>query len=105
MESLVQTIYAFGMVFFACEFSQQISDAFEETNDVIGQFCWYLFPTEVLRIYPTTIAFVQQPVHIESFGRRSCDRDSFKVVSLLKNVLSNYYMSTFIRYYKFIEHF
>lgn len=76
------------MLLFACEFAQRICDAFEEIDDLVGQFCWYTFPDEVLRIYPAAIAFVQQPVYIESFGQIPCNRDSFKVVSLLRGILS-----------------
>lgn len=73
--------YAFGIVFIACELGHRASDAFDEVNDVVGKFEWYLFPDELKNILAIIISFVQRPVNVEFFGSSSCSRDTFKGVS------------------------
>lgn len=72
--------YAFGIVFIACEVGNRQSNAFDEIDDVIGQFKWYLFPDELKRILPFIIHFAQRPVNIEFFGSSSCNRNTFQRV-------------------------
>lgn len=73
--------YAFGTLFVACELGQRASNAFDEINDVIGQFDWYLFPDELKKILPIIMQFAQRPVDVEFFGSISCSREVFKRVS------------------------
>ena len=81
---LLNTVFlglcALTTVFVICELCQQISNAFEEFNDMIGQFKWYLFPVKVQRILPTIIINAQQPVYLDCFGSIACNRDTFKRV-------------------------
>lgn len=64
----------------ACEFSQQIRNAFSEINDLIKQFHWYRFPADMKRILPMTMTITQEPVSIEFFGSFSCCRELFRKV-------------------------
>lgn len=72
------------MLFLVCELCQRASDAFEEINDIIGAFDWYLFPDEINRLLPTIIILAQQTVMIDCFGSLGCNRDAFKRVSFIK---------------------
>lgn len=73
--------YAFDIVFVVCELGQRMTIAFDELNDVVGKFKWYLFPDEFKRIMPFIIHFAQRPVDIEFFGQMSCSRNTFIKVS------------------------
>lgn len=76
--------YAFGVVFIICELGQRLTDAFEEINDEIDRFEWYLFPSEIQRMLPTIMISAQQPVVLECFGSIAGSRETFKRVSLIK---------------------
>lgn len=80
---LFEIFYAFGIVFFVCELSERIINAFGKINDIIEQFDWYLFPVQMQRIMPVIIINAHEPIAIEYFGSRSCSREDFKKVSLL----------------------
>lgn len=74
--------YAFGTVFFSCELGQRMYDAFRGIGDFICQCDWHLFPIEIKRMLPTSLAILQQPVALQCFGSISCNREVFKQVSL-----------------------
>lgn len=80
MSSISMVLYAFGIVFIACELVQRMTDAFAEINDAIGKLQWYLFPDEFQNMLPFNIQFAERPVDIEFFGSISCSRDVFKKV-------------------------
>lgn len=63
-----------------CGFSQRISNAFEEINDVIVQFDWYLFPIEINRMLPTILLVTQHSVALKCFGSMACNRETYKMV-------------------------
>lgn len=63
------------------ELGQVFSNSFDEIKEEVGQINWYLFPIGIQRMLPITIANVQQPVLIKSFGNILCLRDQFKKVS------------------------
>lgn len=65
----------------ACELSQRINLAFDECNDMIEQFEWYLLPAEMQRMLPFIMHFAQQPIHINCFGSTAYGRGLFKYVS------------------------
>lgn len=73
--------YAFGSVFVLCELAQQISEGFNEMNDVIGQFYWPQWPIEVQRLLPTVLAVIQRPIDFTVFGTIGCNRAFFKKVN------------------------
>lgn len=86
--------YAVGVDFFACDIGQRISNAFNEINDVIGKFDWYLFPNELQKLLPIIIHFAQLPVEMKFFGSIACNRDSLKKVRMLK-ILFRFAVVTF----------
>ena len=83
LESILYAIHVLAIVFAACEFGQRLSDAFDEINDIINQFNWYLFPIEIRKILPNFMINTQQPVVMKCFGCISCSRKQFKKVNLL----------------------
>lgn len=74
-------VNAFGIVLFACEMGERISDAFDEINDAISEFHWYLFPNKWKKVLAIIIQFSDQPVDIEFFGSISANRPTFNNVS------------------------
>lgn len=70
-------------IFITCELCQRISNEFDEINDMIGQFHWYCFPIEINRMLPMILMSTQQTVVFECFGSITCNRETFKKVSLL----------------------
>ena len=81
---MIQVTYAFGVMFVACELGQRLNLAFDECNDMIDQFNWYLFPAEIQRMLPLILNFMQQPVEIKCFGSTALDRETFKYVRVNK---------------------
>lgn len=79
--TIMELIYAFGVIFAASEMGQRLQQAFDECSDIIYQLDWYLFPAEIQRILPIIINFSQQPIIFECFGSMVCDRETFKYVS------------------------
>lgn len=77
-----QVFYGFGAMFTTCELSQRINLAFDECNDIIVQFDWFLLPVKIQRMLPAIMHFAQQPVNINCFGSSACDRALFKSVGL-----------------------
>lgn len=73
-------IDAVGIIFAACEIGQRMCNAFEEIEDITGQYCWYLFPYEIKKILPMILMNLQEPVELQIFGSFCCDRDAFKKV-------------------------
>lgn len=80
--TMVEVFYGFGVMFVACELSQRVNLAFDECNDMITQFEWYLFPAEIQRMLPLTMKYTQQSVEINCFGSTACNRETFKYVSV-----------------------
>lgn len=81
--TVLEIIYAFGVVFIASDLCQRVNLEFDECNQMIGQFEWYLFPAEIQRILPIIMNYTQQPVDIRCFGTAACDRETFKYVRIL----------------------
>lgn len=78
--TMYYVIYGFGIMYIACELGQQMSIAFDECTDLIGQFEWYAFPIEIQRMLPMILNFAMQPVEIKCFGTITSDRETFKYV-------------------------
>lgn len=89
MPTLFFSLYGFGAVFITCELCQRKTNSYEEFNDIIDQFKWYLFPTKIQQILPTILLEVQQPVHIECFGSIACNRETFKRVKKLVKIFNH----------------
>ena len=81
IRTLIEIIYAFGVLFIGCELGQRIVLAFDECNDMIDQLEWYLFPMEIQKLLPIVNHFMQQPIEIKFFGSYMLNRDAFKYVS------------------------
>lgn len=83
----IQTFYAFGIMFVACELCQRSNCEFGECNGMINQFKWYLFPVNVKRILPIIINHAQQSVDIKCFGSTASNRETFKYVSVSEQII------------------
>lgn len=81
--TLLEVIYAFGVMLAACELGQRVQQAFIECSDIIYQLDWYKFPTEIQRMLPIIMNFTQQPIAFECFGSTACVRETFEFVSSL----------------------
>ena len=75
---------AFGTVLAICECSQYVSNAFEEIDDEIETFDWYLYSHKLQRMLPIILMAAQQPVELNYFGSFSAVRETFKKVSLIQ---------------------
>ena len=78
--------YAFGMAFVVCEFGQRLTDAFNEINDSIETFDWYLFPLELQQMLSIILMVTQQPVELKCFGSISSARENSKKVRFHSNI-------------------
>lgn len=81
-------LYSFGIVFIACEFGQYVSGVFEEIEDDIEVFDWYLFPHELQRMLPMILIVTQKPLQLKFFGSISLLREYFKKVCFESTQLS-----------------
>lgn len=85
--TIFEIFYAFGALLIACEVCQRVNIAFEECGDMVVQFEWYLFPIDIQRMLPLILNYMQQPIEIKCFGSVTCDRETFKFVRIMKNLL------------------
>lgn len=81
MLTIIAAIYAFGVLFIACDLCQRVNYAFDECSDMIDQLSWYKFPANVQKILPIIMSFTQQQFAIICFGSTTCDRETFAYVS------------------------
>lgn len=79
-KSIIFTFFVLGLAFFSCDFGQRLTNKFDGIIYDFGQLDWYLFPIEILRMLPTILVGVQEPIVIECFGIISGSRDQFKKV-------------------------
>lgn len=84
--TMLEIIYAFGILFTSCELGQRIGFSYDECREIVDQFDWYLFPVEIQRIWPMLLNFTHQSFQLKCFGSIECNRDTFKSVSL-KHIL------------------
>lgn len=73
--------WSFSLVFFLCEFGENISGEFDELNGVIYQCNWHLCPLEVQNKLPIILISTQDPIILSGFGNVLCTREAFKSVS------------------------
>lgn len=90
--SIVELLATFTLLFVPCELFGQLSSKFDDINDRINRFNWYLFPLEMQRMLPLIMINAQQPVDFGCFGSFACNRDTFKKVNkrtyeLLRNIV------------------
>lgn len=77
---MVYAVYAFGIIFLTCELGQRLTNAFEQIQDEIKKFEWYLFSSEIQQMLPTILIVSQQSIELECFGSISGLRETFKKV-------------------------
>lgn len=72
--------WSFTLLFFACEFSEQLTKHFEMLEAAFCQCDWSLFPLKMQRMFVAALAMVQQPVAMKGYGNAACTRAAFKNV-------------------------
>lgn len=77
---LLELASSFVLVFVTCEIIGRITNEFEEVNDIMDQYEWYLFPLEIQKMLSMILIHAQQSVEIHCFGSTPCDRETFKKV-------------------------
>lgn len=87
---ICEMLWSFASAYVACEFGQQVSDAFTGIDCVVKQFDWYLFPIKTQKILPTIMVVTQKPVSLNVFGNLLANRERFKEVSEIRNILQRY---------------
>lgn len=72
--------WAFVMISFYCEFSEMVCDEFEQFNEELHRYEWYLIPMEMQRIYLIFLLDTQQLTVVRGYGNILCTRVTFKAV-------------------------
>lgn len=85
METIVEALYAFCIVFVTCERGEQLTIAYDEIDCVIEQFDWNSFSIEIQRLLPILLIGAQQPVTLRCFGSILANREAFKQVRFLNH--------------------
>lgn len=80
--TIVELTDAFGLTFITCELGQRITNAFEESSDILNQFHWYLFTPEIQQMLPMIMQFAQKPTVFYCFGSKASVRETFKSVRI-----------------------
>lgn len=83
MVSIIEALYGFGVVLFACELGQRVTNLFIGINDKIEHSDWYSYPNKVQKMLLIILIVAQQPVEFQCFGSTSANRDTFKKVSAI----------------------
>lgn len=79
---ILELVSSFILVFLTCEVIGRITTEFEEVNEIIDQFAWYLFPLKVQQMLPMIMIHAQESVEIDCFGSTPTDRETFKKVQI-----------------------
>lgn len=77
---MLEALYGFGVVVFICELCQRVSNLYDEINDVIERFDWYLFPHEIQKSLLLIMMVTQKSIGFQCFGSKSANRDTLKRV-------------------------
>lgn len=78
--TIFELIYAFGILFVACEVCQRTNLAFDGCSEMLEQLEWYSFPIGIQRMLPIVLNVMHRPFEIKYFGGATCDREAFKYV-------------------------
>lgn len=66
-----------------CELPDRISTEFDDLNDMIDRFDWYLLPLEIKKLLPMVMMNTQKSFGLTYFGSYRCNRESFRKVMLI----------------------
>lgn len=81
IEMAIEVFYSFCLVFIMCELGERLIHACNAIDDVISQLDWYLFPSNIQKVWPIIIVNSQKPICIPIFGRMNTSREAFQRVS------------------------
>lgn len=79
--SIIEALYGFGVILFACELGQRVTDLFFGINGMIELKEWYLYSNKMQKMLLLVMIVAQQPVEFQCFGSTSANRDTFKNAS------------------------
>lgn len=84
----IMMFWAYVLMYFLCEFGENVTKEFNNLDDTFFELNWYLFPFEIQRRLPITIAAIQQPVVLEGFVNCAFTREAFKKVCIVTAYVS-----------------
>lgn len=67
-----------GFFYVPCELMEKISSEFDDINDAINQFHWYLLPLQIRKMLPIVMMSSQETVGFECFGSFNVSRELFE---------------------------
>lgn len=67
-------------LYLICYFGSEVASHFQSIAVTIYQCDWYLFPLNMQKWLPMTLALAQKPIYICQFGQIHCTREIFKRV-------------------------
>lgn len=76
--------WAFTFIFFYCELGKAVTDEFDNIDEDLCQYKWYLLSVDTQRMMIIFMNDTQQPALLRGFGNVTCTRDSFKNVIISK---------------------
>lgn len=98
--AIVELFAATILLFASCELCGRISTGFDDINDMVDEFDWYLFPIRMKKALLILMINAQKPVEYRCFGSTVCNRETFKKVSHQKhNILWNLKLIILISYF------
>lgn len=77
----IEWIGSFTSILLMCEIAGRVSNKFEQINDIIVRFQWYLFPIKMRQSLPIILVNVQKPVVFKCTANVPCNRETFARVS------------------------
>lgn len=78
--SVLIVFWTFFATSLVCESGEQMTGAFVRFYEELNQCDWYMFPSDVSRLYLTFLLNVEQSINIQCYGRILCTRDTLKKV-------------------------
>lgn len=94
-----QNLGAFFFIYLACEFGEQVRNAYDGIECEMSQLGWYRLPMEVQKILPTVMVFAQEPVVLRGLGSVVCSREVFQKVSKVRKGFSKHTLVIIFRYF------
>lgn len=81
LKPVLSICWSFTFILIFCEFGATVIEQFELLNDELNKSNWYLFSTDVQRMFSFLMANTQKSSCIRGFGNISCTRAALKKVT------------------------
>lgn len=67
-------------LFIFCNNGDEVTEKFMRIGNSMYELNWHLYPIELRKHIPLTMAIAQTPIYLRGFGRTECTRDVFKKI-------------------------